>query len=144
MNLDKSLRQIEDQLPNGFHDAVLQSISLDLLSNTASLRMQLLVGETDATSEEAREAYRTATLTLEGLVYFVIDSPDSLGRPLSAEGVRIDGGDATDRTNPRAPAPRTSLPPGTFAHWFFVHEWNSFIHIAARQASLQWLDAAAS
>ena len=137
MNMGKSLRQIDDELPNGFHDALLRAVTLDLVSNSASLRLHLFVGEPDAASEEAREAYRGATLTLEELMYFVIDVPDRWDvRP--GGRVMIDAGDATDHSNPRAPTERSALPAGAFAYWIFVHEWNCFIHVAARGAVLQW------
>jgi hypothetical protein len=133
-----SFEQIESELPNGFHDALLQRITLDLVSSTAKLDLQLLVGQPDAPTEEEREAYRGATLTLEDLVYFVIDPLAPNGEFSNPAGVIISGGDATNRRNPRSPAPRSALPEGGFAHWFFVDEWNSFIHVAAQRACLEW------
>src|ERR1039458_1165405 len=138
MEIGKSLKEIDDELPNGFHDAFLETIALNFAASIATLTLQLLVGVPDGASEEERESYRRATLTLEGLVYFVIDAPDSERRFSRPEGVMIDAGDALDRSNPRAPAPPSAAPAGAFAYWFFVHEWNAFIHIAAQSAVLEW------
>ena len=140
MNLHGSLNQIDEQIPNGFHDAILQTVTLDFVSKTARLKLQMSVGEPEAESEEAREGYRGAVLTLEGLVYFVIDTPD-LEREKefrTTRGVSIDAGDAMNRDSPRAPGPCGAVPEGAFAYWFFVHEWNCFTHVAARHASLEW------
>ena len=50
----------------------------------------------------------------------------------------IDAGDACDLSNPRAPRPLAPLPEGAFAYWFFIKEWNAFIHVAARGAEMEW------
>jgi len=134
----KTLRQIDDELPNGFHDALLQTIMLDLVSKVARLTLQMSVGEPETTTDDASDGYKPATLTLEGLVYFVIETPDLERKFLTPKGVSIDAGDATNLDNPRAPRPLTALPDDAFAYWFFVHQWNCFIHVAARHASLDW------
>jgi hypothetical protein len=37
-----------------------------------------------------------------------------------------------------------SLPEGAFFRSLWVNEWNAFIHIAARNAELIWLDGSAA
>lgn len=138
MTTYKTLRQIDDELPNGFHDALLQTINLDLVSKVARLSLQMSVGEPEGITDEASDGYKPATLTLEDLVYFVIETPDLNKKFLASRGVSIDAGDATNLDNPRAPRPLGALPDDAFAYWFFVHEWNCFIHVAARRASLEW------
>jgi len=138
MDSCESLSEIEARLPNGFHDAYLETVTLDLAANTARMDLQLLVSDLDAVTEEEREAYRRATLQLKGLVYFVIDPPGPKGEWKQDGGVSLDAGDATDDSNPKAPRPLMPLPTGTFAYWFFVRDWNAFIHVAARGATLQW------
>ena len=32
-----------------------------------------------------------------------------------------------------------SVPSDAFVYWFFVNEWNSFIHVAATDASFDWI-----
>jgi hypothetical protein len=34
--------------------------------------------------------------------------------------------------------PGVTLPEGSFAYWFFVNNWNSFIHVAAMDAQFEW------
>ena len=48
MNLYKSLREIDDDLPNGFHDAHLEAVTVSFASNSAKMDLQLFVGDPDA------------------------------------------------------------------------------------------------
>src|SRR5215471_6300158 len=130
----KSLMEIDRDLPNGFHDALLESITVSYCSNSVELDLKLLVGDPDANTEEGREARRAAKLILNDVVYFVIDPPTPGRKHSSVGGLRIDAGDATLDSSPESPKPRGVLPTDAFAYWFFVDTWNSFIHIAAREA----------
>jgi hypothetical protein len=134
---DKSLREIEDLLPNGFHDARLIGFSVCLATNEAKFDLQIFVGDPDADVAEEKEKYRNSTLLLQDLCYFVVDPPTD-GVNYSPQSSRIDGGVA-DEASPEALRPRKSTPDGAFAYWFYVEGWNSFIHIAAKVASLQWV-----
>ncbi len=141
MDLRGTLREIEDQLPNGFHDAYLEAVTLDYVANTATMGVGLCVGDPDAATEEEREAYRKATLVLRGLVFFVIEPPYPDPQYEYSEGGGLwlrSGDDASDESGPTAARPLRPLPEGAFAHWFYVDDWNSFIHVAAREAGLQW------
>ena len=124
MNLFKNLKEIEDNLPNGFHDALLEKLMIDLTCNSADMELQLFVGDPDASTEQEREAYRRAILRLSDLVYFVIDVPEKSHESSKKKSLRIEGGDATDNSNPRSPKPCSALPSGAFAYWFFVEQWN--------------------
>lgn len=134
----KSLREIEDNLPSGFHDALLEALGINLPSNSMEMMLQLCVGDPDASTEGEREAYRRATLRIYDLVYLVIEGPMLSNSFSNGKALRIDGGDATDNSNPKAPTPRKNLPNGAFAYWFYCSLWNSFIHVAAHRASIQW------
>ncbi len=132
-----NLREIDENLPNGFHDALLKSIILNFASQSAIMELEILIGDPASPIEKEREAYKRATLKLGGVIYFVID-PVGVGGQFSSKAVRIDAGIATDDSNSRTPKPRGVLPTGAFAYWFFVDDWNSFIHVAARDATLCW------
>ena len=134
-----NLRQIDDELPNGFHDALLEQVTMSFVSDRAEMELQLLVGDPDAATEEERETYRKARLALNELVYFVIDPPGPGSEHPNLKPLRIDAGEATDENPPASPKPLRGVPIDAFAYWFFVVQWNSFIHVAARNASLEWL-----
>ena len=139
MSTCKSLREVEDHLPNGLHDAWVDAITLDFAANTARIGLQVWMGNLYAPMGEEREARRKATLWLRDLVYFVVEAPGPDGEWFEGEdGLTIDAGDASDDSNPAAPRPLRPLRGGAFAYWFYVREWNSFIHVAARSAVLEW------
>jgi hypothetical protein len=132
------LVEIENSLPNGFHDAFLESVNIDYTSRRGLIKLRLWVGELDAATEAEKEAYKSAELELLDLVYLVIDAPDPGSEYAKAKEVWIDGGEAKADSAPTAPVPVDLLPRGAFAYWFFVRDWNSFIHVAAKDAKLQW------
>jgi hypothetical protein len=68
---------------------------------------------------------------LSGLIFFAIEPPDCTQDLWPACGLIIDAG----------PGKRLEVPPpptGAFLHWIYVAAWNSFMHIAARDASIEW------
>jgi hypothetical protein len=129
------LKQFEASLPNGLHDTLLERIAVGYVARTACIGLQVCMGGPDSPTEEGREDYRTATLCLSGLVYFVIDAPDAL-YPYTDQESMIDVGVAGAVPGPPSPIPVARLPQGAFAYWIFVSNWNSFIHFAAADASL--------
>jgi len=138
------LGELENSLPNGFHDADLEGIELDYTARTVLMKMQLWVGKLDGSTEEEREAYRRAELDLTGVLYFVIDAPDPSYKYSEKGALWLDAGDArvtrgSVQAAPAPPIPIEDLPDGAFAYWFFVDNWNSFIHVAAKSAALRWV-----
>jgi len=100
--------------------------------------MQLLVGNPDAAGEKEREAHKPAELHLSDVLYLVIDAPDSKHKYAEKKGLWVDAGRADEDSAPAPPIPLEQLPAGASAYWFFVNDWNSFIHVAAMDASLRW------
>ena len=140
MKVYTSLRELSYDLPNGFHDSELESLTINYTSNSAELDLELWIGDLGAASEEEREARKRARLHLNDLVYFVIDPP-SLGHQTPKAGTLWihDEGDASEESDREELKPKADLPPDAFAYWFFIDDWNSFMHIAAKGASLEWL-----
>ncbi len=139
------LGEIENSLPNGFHDAKLDGIEVDYTTRTAVMRMRLHTGDPHAALEAEREAYSRAELAFSGILYFVIDPPDQKYPYSEKDPIWLDAGDAVSDRGSVNPAPlplipASQLPAGAFAYWFFVHNWNSFIHVAAADAKLIWLE----
>jgi len=87
-----------------------------------------------------REAYTEAKLTITGLVYFILEPPDydflkKYPSSLDSEGLWVDVGFGNNPSHCiKLPQP---LPEGAFYNWFFVNNWNSFIHIAAMDAMIK-------
>ena len=86
-----TLENLEEKLPNGFHDAEIFSVELDYVAGIAKFRMSLLVGW-PGDPEPERQAYQEATLVVSGLCFCSIDPPSSTypflpdGKPICVSG----------------------------------------------------------
>jgi hypothetical protein len=124
--------------PSAKRDVKQDSEKLYRAAIIESDRSKLLqrVKDADAAIQSEREAYKGAALELLDLVYLVIEGPDPRSKYAEGKGLWIDGGEVKRDSAPAAPVPIEQL--DAFAYWFFVRDWNSFIHVAARDARLQW------
>ncbi len=123
-----TLEELLGDLPWGLHDAHLEALHVDYAKARLELTLRLGMGE---------ETYRRATLRVEGLVYCAIDPPACPGE--AALSVWISDGPGI------APSAASRIPPapeGCFVHWLFAHEWNAFLHLCGKNATLTWLEAA--
>ena len=129
-----TLEELADTLPNGFHDAEVQTLALDFPRRLALFEMRVWVGSMDSAAGGERERYRSARITLAGLAYCAIDPPDPRYPYPDGQPVNVDLS-AEVANYPLV----TNSAPDTFASRFFVSGWNSFIHVAAASASLEWI-----
>src|SRR4029077_14515744 len=134
-----TLDQLEDTLPNGFHDAEIFSLDLDYVGGIAKFHLNLLVGWPDDPEPE-RQAYQEATLVVTGLCFCSIDPPYP-NYPFRPDGkpICVSGDPAKSDHLPSLPLLAKEFPPGTWCYRFFVHDWNAFIYIAARDAEVTWI-----
>jgi hypothetical protein len=134
-----TLDELDEALPNGFHDAQIFSFELDYVAAIAKFRMNLLVGWPDDPEPE-RQAYQEATLVVSGLCFCSIDPP-SPTYPFVPDGqpICVSGDPAKPDNLPSFPGLAAKLPHGTWCYRFFVHDWNAFIHIAGREAVVTWI-----
>jgi hypothetical protein len=134
-----TLEELEDNLPNGFHDAEIFSLELNYAAGTAKFRMNLLVGWPDDTKPE-RDSYQEASLVVRGLCFCSIDPPSST-YPFLPDGkpICVSGDPAKPDTLPSLPDLAAKFPSGAWCHRFFVTDWNAFIHIAGRDAEVTWV-----
>jgi hypothetical protein len=125
------LEGIAGDWPNGLHDAFLRTLTIDCAARRATLALNVWVGDLDAESEAEREAYRPLTLTISGLRWCIIESPES-GDDATDKGLWIDAGPLSDlQDKPTVP----SVPADAVAWWIFVREWNAFIYLAGQAVS---------
>jgi len=131
-----NIDDLEEGLPNGFHDALLRTFSSDAEARRAEFVIDVWMGDLHSSVTSERERRRLARLDLLGLSYLIVDDPDP--RYLSAKEapVQIDACAADDNADLAR-----QVPVGGFAGRFFVTEWNGFIHFAAVEAQLTWLVA---
>ena len=135
-----TLTEIEDNLPNGLHDAEVERIEIDYEKKRAKFTLLLWTGDLSSQDESVQESSQEADLTLTGLIYCIIEPPDPNYSFLKASPITIGAGSATEDPIKTETILPKNFPDGAFAYWFFVHEWNSFIHIAAMDASIELKD----
>jgi len=131
-----TLEELGAELPNGLHDARLWDFSSDELRAQANFVLDVWLGDLHAANTADRERRRRGRLELTGLTYLVVDGPDPRYPLSKGSPVQIDPCAADDD-----PERARQIPPGGFAGRFFVTEWNAFIHFAAVDAHLTWVDA---
>jgi hypothetical protein len=131
------LEEIEGSLPNGFHDALLQGVKIDYVKREAIFDFSVWVGDITSKDEKLREAHRKGRLRLSNLLFCIIEAPDPKYPFSNLPHLMINAGPARDlKASQQLPHP---VPEEAFVHWFFVNEWNSFIHVAATDAAFEWV-----
>jgi hypothetical protein len=130
-----TLAEVQATLPGwGLHDARLERAEIDWLARRAVLELRLMMSESQDMDQRGR-------LILDGLVYCSIDPPEidpaQHCEPTPPGGARLDSGPGVA---PTTDIKHPSIPPGTFVQWFFVSDWNAFIHVAAEAARFEWIE----
>ena len=135
--MPQTLWDLCSQLPNGLHDMHVDRITVDFARRLAILECDIWVTDHSLGSDIEQEEWRHGTLTLEGLLHCFFDPPDPSYPYATAEPAWF-----VDVVDEEASLPQLkNLPEGAFAARFFVNQWNSWIHVAATNAVLQWSDA---
>jgi hypothetical protein len=141
-----TLEELDDRLPNGFHDAKLVSLSLDYVTRSATLHIGLHVGTPDSLDPEE---YKIAILRVTGLCFCTVELPCP-GEPFLPDGspVNVSGYPEDPKSFEKVNESLTKIngllakcPPGAWCYRFFSHDWNSFIHIAGTSVELLWREA---
>ncbi len=136
-----TFEELDNQLPNGFHDAELHSVRIDYVHGTMTLHMSFWVGDLKGPN---REEYRAGELRITGLYFCAIDPPDPECRYVPhGSALNVSGDRAKPDTFPALEKLSQTLPPGVSCYRFFVHEWNSFINIAAKDVQVSWIEEGA-
>jgi hypothetical protein len=136
-----TLADIEATLPNGFHDAEVEEFVWNFRTNSASFTIVLWVAED---GDESLEVYREGRLDLKGVIFIMIDPPyprelDPRRYRSSSGTLRIDGVETTESILPNLATLTETVSPDVSPYSFYVENWNSYIHIAAKDASLVWI-----
>ena len=131
-----TFEELDLKYPNAFTDAELLAVSVDYRRSVVTLEMNL---RSNPPESPERNVYSRAVLTAFGLYYFTVEAPDRhhLFGP-ERDRVTVDAfPEDPDRFAPfrQLEGHRTA---GTFCCRLFVHDWNSFIHLAAQDAQLRW------
>ena len=128
-----TIEDLANTMPNGFHDAVLLSYSVDLVTGTVRLALNLWVGDLESQDYDVRERYRSAEVILSGISYFFIEMPDP--RYSYSKPYKLDLCDPDPAVVERLPTPKDG-----FAGRFYSSSTNSFIHFAGTDAQIIYPD----
>ncbi len=132
-----NISDIEASLPWGLHDAYLEAIEIDWPNARLTVTVRVMMSENQDMDQRAR-------IVLSGLVFCTFDPPEIDAthgyEPTPAGGLWVDTGDGAANADAKRRLP--AVPKGSFLNWFFVRQWNSFIHVCARDAELVWIEAA--
>jgi hypothetical protein len=127
-----TIAEIEDQLPNGFHDAEIRSCALDFVARTATFAVDIWIGDIGSSEESQRERYRPARLEISGLAFCQIEAPDPSYPFREQKPLRV------DLCEPEPSSIGSAVAAARFLARFYVSNWNSFINFAAENATLEW------
>lgn len=131
-----TLADVEATLPNGFHDAEIEQFIWDYRTNSASFTMELWVAEQ---GNQSQEVYRKGRLDLKGIIFITIDPPDIKPYKASLGTLRIDGLTTTESILPNLATLTETVTQCINPYSFYVDNWNSYIHIAAKESELIWI-----
>lgn len=132
-----TLEDLAIELPNGFHDSEFKTITIDYDKRRVVVELSVWLG--DMHSETERERYRDAELAIEGLQFMSIEPPDPRYKLGENRRLWVDlcAGPKKEKVGAVSAVSREC-----FVSGFFVADWNSFIYVAAREASLRWIGEA--
>jgi len=125
----------DHKLPNGFHDAEISSLEIDYARGLMTLKMGLLTeveqGEVDDRAE--------AIVSVFGLQFCSIGAPFATYPYQKRAAITVSGDPAKSDHLPELDGLTPTFPKNTTCYRFFVHDWNSFIYIAAADVQVRWV-----
>lgn len=129
-----NIKDIDATLPNGLHDMLVERLTIDFIDRIATLDVSVWIGDLASALDAEREARRRGKLLLHGLQFCVLEPPDPRYPFADSDALwLVDLLDADPNVVGSIP-----LPPQAFSARFFVNQWNSFVHVAALDATLVW------
>ena len=125
-----NLKELSLTLPNGFHDAELLEMNVNFIKNSASLRMNLWVGDLQAV-KNPKESYQEVILQLSAVDLFSIERPNNPDKYIWKGSWVIDSFETTEKQFPGLENFPEKIKTNLFS--FYSDSTNSFIHISAKE-----------
>jgi hypothetical protein len=126
-----TFEELDALYPNGFVDAFIDSLRVDYKNRTAELQLSL---RRNAPEDPNAQKYENAVLRLRGFYYVVIEPPDDEHLWYPWRSIQFDGHPEDPHQTPLFEQLKAKRPANAFSCRFYVHDWNSFIHLAAEDA----------
>lgn len=132
-----TFEELDQRFPNGLYDSEIVSVNINYESRTAKLQLNLRGNPPDSPN---RDEYQRALLRLNGFYYVVIEPPDADHLSYPHRSIQVNGYPEDVSQFPLFGDLKPKLSGGAFCCRFYVHDWNSFIHIAATDAQFSWVE----
>lgn len=130
-----SINEIEKNLPNGLHDAVMFGHHVDYQKGSIEFYLEVWVGGLNSENMEERERYKKGILSFSGVEYFIIEPPCET--QIVFEPFSFSAGDPEiEEIKPSVSLP--DAPDGSFRVYFFIYKLNAFMHICANKCSFEY------
>jgi hypothetical protein len=132
-----TLEQLEEQLPNGLHDARIHSITHNYETGTLVVCAEILTG-LPSDPPSTRFAYRDAVISFMGVFLCHIEQPEN-ERIIGVKGSvwfkywRIEPGILLPKLSDR-------FPKAALAYTLYILDWESSIHIVASDVNFSWAE----
>ena len=130
-----TLEELEEQLPNGLHDAKIRSITHNYETGTLVVFVEILTGSPND-PPSTRSAYQDALISFSDVFLCHIEQPENE----RIIGVRGSVWFKYWRTGPGILLPKLSdrFPTDALSYTLYILEWESSIHIVATDVSFSW------
>ena len=130
-----TLEEIDNQLVNGFHDAIIIESRHSYEDATMHFVVDILI-ELPETAPKSASRYRRAELLFTGVELCTIDTPDPASAFPNPGGIWFKFERLDESVWPSAVIDR--LGPNMLMYSLFILDWHSSIHIAAKNVQFQW------
>ena len=134
--------ELEQLLPNGFHDARFDEIRIDYRRRVAALALEFWAVTEWPEKGPAiiPELYRRGRVTFSGLLACAVDVPNAEYQTPDACELWIDVAPVDYNIPELLSWPKEALPEGAFRRTFyFMNDAASYVHIAAQEIDFEWL-----
>lgn len=128
---------VEETLPNGFHDIGIRGIDVDFEDRSIRIAMNLDV----SVKGDVTAGYRRGTLRLNQPYFFFLEPPDPgsrfipNGNDVNASSFRVKPGEDS-----KVDALLARIPTNATAFGFFLDDWNSYLYLAGADVEFSWND----
>lgn len=136
--------ELEQLLPNGFHDARLDGISINYRARTAIFELELwaVTEWPENRPAEVPNLYRRGKLTFLGLLACTLDVPNGEYQVPDACELWVNAAPVDSAVVEHSSWPKEPLPEGAFRGvFYFLNDAASFVHVAAQDLDFEWLSA---
>lgn len=129
---DVTLQEIDNELPNGLHDARIRSMKRDLEERNVVFELEVFMESTN--EDDSKTYYKNATMTFTNVELFVIEMPDSESPFIHPGNVWFKATQNEIDAIPEDVSEKLSKKCEVYT--LYVLDWLSYIKIAATGLSL--------